>query len=56
MWILWQWWDSALPAEEQLIGGRVISITHLYGYGLAVVALLAMTASQRWRLQKTYRD
>ncbi|MCK2094551.1 rhombosortase [Thauera aromatica] len=48
-WMLWQWWAGALPAEERLIGGRVISIAHLYGYGLAVAALLAMAALKHGR-------
>ena len=38
-WMLWQLLVGTSPAEEQLIGGRIASEAHLYGYGLAVFML-----------------
>lgn len=36
-WALWQWVMGAIPAEEALIGGQIVSIAHLYGLILAVI-------------------
>lgn len=48
-WMLWQWYEGPLPAEEHLIGGPIIEVAHLYGYGLAVAMLLAARAVRRGR-------
>lgn len=45
-WMIWQWAAGPSALEEGLIGGRVIAIAHVYGFGLGVAGV-ALT----WRLQ-----
>ncbi|MBN9426283.1 MAG: rhombosortase [Burkholderiales bacterium] len=48
-WMLWQWAAGPAPSEERLIGGSIVGVAHLYGYGLAAAALLVMAGTKRWR-------
>lgn len=45
-WMLWQWLAAPLASEEALIGGRIVAISHVYGFCLG----LCMVAAQGgWR-------
>ena len=45
-WLAWQWAQGAAPAEERLIGGRIVGEAHLLGVGLA---LLWLALKAGWR-------
>lgn len=47
LWMVWQGFCGPLPAEEAAIGGRIISAAHFYGYGLALLMLLAARGVRR---------
>lgn len=46
-WALWQWLRGPVPAEEDLIGGSIVTAAHLYGLALGAISALA---SRRNRL------
>lgn len=39
-WMLWQWWVGPAASEERMIGGRIVGVAHIYGYGVGVVVWL----------------
>lgn len=45
-WMGWQWSAAPLVEEEGLIGGRIIGIAHVYGFGLG---LAGAAAGWAWR-------
>ncbi len=47
LWMVWQGFRGPLPAEEAAIGGPIISAAHFYGYGLALLMLLAACGVRR---------
>ena len=50
-WMLWQWMVSPSSAEEALIGGNIIGVAHVYGFGLGLTGALAS-----WHLHKKHPD
>ncbi|KAF1020933.1 MAG: hypothetical protein GAK30_02212 [Paracidovorax wautersii] len=40
-WMLWQWLGRPLAAEEQMIGGHIVSAAHVYGVAVAAAWLAA---------------
>ena|SRR5690554_5928431 len=52
-WMLWQLLAGPFKAEEQLIGGEVASIAHLYGCALALILLFFnWTKKKLWRIMR----
>jgi len=52
-WMLWQLLVAPLDAEEQLIGGEVASVAHLYGCVLALILLFfSWTEKKLWRIMR----
>ncbi|WP_243410950.1 rhombosortase [Pusillimonas noertemannii] len=50
-WMLWQWGVGPSTAEQTMIGGRIISIAHVYGFGLGFAGALVTTLSQQEKHQ-----
>lgn len=50
-WMLWQLLIGASAQEEELIGGKIASMAHFYGYCLAIVWLVSYRGIQRLRWQ-----
>ncbi|WP_397475547.1 rhombosortase [Pusillimonas sp.] len=54
-WMAWQWATGPSAAEENLIGGRIIGVAHVYGFGLGMAGVVLGLAWMRAG-QKTSRQ
>lgn len=46
-WILWQWVVGPAAFEEVLIGGRIATIAHIYGFWLGIASVSVSIAIKR---------
>ena len=56
-WVLWQWLAAPLASEEALIGGRIVAISHVYGFCLGLLMAVAQAGwSRLTQERKKYLD
>ncbi|WP_415831531.1 rhombosortase [Kerstersia similis] len=48
-WMLWQWLVAPAASEEKMIGGKIISIAHVYGFCLGLAGVGLAWLGRRWR-------